>query len=65
MMARQALGAAAKNVMANTRVTKAEADEMIAEFGSISNALRVFIIRWKREKHNDSKRNGEVVRPVR
>jgi len=61
-MARQPLGAAAKSVMANTRVTKAEADEMIAEFGSISNALRVFIIRWKREKKNEGAGSSKAVR---
>jgi hypothetical protein len=61
-MARQPLGAAAKSVMANTRVTKAEADEMIAEFGSISNALRVFIIRWKREKKNEGTGSSKAVR---
>lgn len=62
-MARQALGDAAKSVMANTRVTKAEAQAMIEEFGSISNALRVFIIRWKREKRNESSGNAQAVRP--
>lgn len=62
-MARQALGDAAKSVMANTRVTKAEAEAMIAEFGSISNALRVFIIRWKREKRNETGSSSQAVRP--
>ena len=61
-MARQPLGAAAKSVMANTRVTPDEAKQMIEEFGSISNALRVFILRWKREKKNEGTGSSEAVR---
>jgi uncharacterized protein YejL (UPF0352 family) len=64
-MPRMALGSAAKNVMANTRVTKAEADALAEEFGSVSNALRAFINRWKKEKRNDGKGVGETARPVR
>lgn len=61
-MARQPLGKAAKSVMANTRVTPDEAKELVAEFGSLSNALRVFILRWKREKRNESSGSSETVR---
>lgn len=61
-MARLALGSAAKSKMANTRVTEAEAQMLVEEFGSLPNALRTLINRWKREKRNESAGSAEAVR---
>lgn len=65
-MARMALGSAAKKVIANTRITQAEADMLIRDFGSLPNALRTLINKWKKERlNNDSKGVGETARPMR
>jgi hypothetical protein len=65
-MARMSLGSAAKNVIANTRITQAEADMLIRDFGSLPNALRMLINKWKKERlSNDGKGIGEASRPLR
>lgn len=64
-MARMALGSAAKDVIANTRITKAEREALVDEFGSVPVALRTLINKWKKEKRNDGKGVGETARPVR
>ncbi|QWY81306.1 hypothetical protein SEA_RIZWANA_9 [Arthrobacter phage Rizwana] len=49
-MPRTPLGAAAKDKVAGTRITKAEEKALIAKFGSTSKALRYFIDKWHEEE---------------
>lgn len=48
-MARQKLGASAKNVVASTRITEQQSQRLIRKYGSLGRALKIMIMKEERE----------------